>query len=341
MNWRGALAAIGVATGIAVWAVSAQGHPDRPFWRLPAYVAPPETPADNAMNAGPVSAARIALGRRLFHDADLSIDGTMSCASCHDPAKSFADSVGSRPGVHGDPGLRNAPSLLNVAWLTPLTWGNAGLTTLEAQAIVPITGEDPVELGMKGQEAELARRLSANRCYRKLFRKAFPETKGRMDFASVAQALAAFQRTIVSYDTAWDRARQGGEPLADGAQRGEQVFGSVCASCHAGPQFTDMQFHGLAGTPRDAIDRGLARVTLREADAGLFRTPSLRNVALTAPYLHDGSAATMTEAIDRHGIALTPAERSGLLSFLDMLTDHAVIADLRFALPGPKCETGG
>jgi len=338
---RGALGLLGAVAAFVACAVTAQGHPDVPFSRLPSYVAPPDVPADNAMNAGPVSAARIALGRRLFRDADLSLDGTMSCASCHDPAKSFADSVRSRPGVHGDPGLRNAPSLLNVAWLSPLTWGDAGLTSLEAQAIVPITGEDPVELGMKGQEAELARRLSANRCYRKLFRKAFPQTKGRMDFVSVAQALAAFQRTIVSYDTAWDRARQGGEPLGLEARRGEQIFGAVCASCHVGAHFTDMRFHRLPDNPNDTGDRGLARVTRREVDAGLFRTPPLRNVMLTAPYLHDGSAANLPEAIDRHGIALPLAERSALLSFLDTLSDHAVIENPRFGLPGPTCETEG
>lgn len=338
---RGALAVLGAVAGMIACAVAAQGRADNAFWRLPVYITPPAAPADNAMDTGPVSAARIALGRRLFHDADLSIDGTMSCATCHDPAKSFADSVRVRPSVHGGPGLRNAPSLLNVAWLTPLTWGDPHLTTLEAQAIVPITGDDPVELGMQGQEAELARRLVANRCYRKLFRKAFPETKGRIDFASVAQALAAFQRTIVSYDTAWDRARQGGEPLGAEARRGEQTFGAVCASCHAGPQFTDMQFHRLTNNPHHAIDKGLARVTLRDEDAGRFRTPSLRNVALTAPYLHDGSAVTLNEVIDRHGIALTSAERSGLLAFLDTLTDHAVIANPRFGLPGPTCDTEG
>ncbi len=338
---RGVLAVLGALAGMMACAVVAQGRPDAAFWRLPAYIAASAVPAGNPMDAGPVGAARIALGRRLFHDADLSMDGTMSCATCHDPAKSFADSVRARPGVHGDPGLRNAPSLLNVAWLTPLTWGNAQLTTLEEQALVPITGDDPVEMGMKGQEAELARRLSASRCYRNLFRKAFPATKGRMDFASVALALAAFQRTIVSYDTTWDRARQGGDPLGEDARRGERAFGAVCASCHAGPHFTDMRFHRLGSNAAETIDRGLARVTLRDEDAGLFRTPSLRNASLTAPYLHDGSAATLTDAIDRHGIALTPAERTDILTFLDTLTDNTVASNPRFVLPGARCETEG
>ncbi|WP_232493761.1 cytochrome-c peroxidase [Novosphingobium kaempferiae] len=286
--------------------------------------------------------ARVALGRRLFHDGDLSINGTLSCATCHDPRHSFADGVRAHPGAHGEPGLRNVPSLVNVGSFSPLTWGNADLTTLELQALVPIAGEDPVEMGMKGQEAELARRLSASPCYRKLFKASFPRDKGRIDFASVSAALAAFQRTIVSHETAWDRAAAGGASLPEAAARGEALFRGKggCAQCHSGREFTDLAFHRLANEPEAPAngDLGLARVTGRMEDRGRFRTPSLRNATLTAPYLHDGSADTLSEAIARHGMALSPVETADVEAFLGALTDTAVTADPRYARPGKACE---
>lgn len=290
-----------------------------------------------AKDTGSSEAAQVALGRRLFHDADLSVNGTLSCATCHDPRHSFADGTRAHPGAHGEPGLRNVPSLVNVGALSPLTWGNDRLTTLELQALVPIEGDDPVEMGMKGRQAELARRLSGNPCYRKLFKAAFPRTRGRIDFASVASALAAFQRTIVSHETAWDRAA-----LSAAAVRGEAVFRGKagCASCHAGREFTDLTFHRLTQSPAVPAngDYGLARVSGRAEDRGRFRTPSLRNVALTGPYLHDGSAATMGEAIARHGIALEPRAAADVGAFLEALTDTAVIADPRYSRLGRTCE---
>lgn len=286
--------------------------------------------------------ARVALGRRLFHDGDLSINGTLSCATCHDPRHSFADGVRAHPGAHGEPGLRNVPSLVNVGSFSPLTWGNAGLTTLELQALVPIAGEDPVEMGMKGQQAELARRLSSSPCYRKLFKVSFPRERGRIDFASVSAALAAFQRTIVSHETAWDRATTGGAPLPDTAPRGEALFRGKggCAQCHSGREFTDLAFHRLPGEPQVPAngDLGLARVTGRAEDRGRFRTPSLRNAALTAPYLHDGSADTLGDAIARHEISLSREETRDIEAFLAALTDTTVTADSQYARPGKACE---
>lgn len=287
-------------------------------------------------------AARVALGRRLFHDGDLSINGTLSCATCHDPRHGFADGVTAHPGAHGEPGLRNVPSLVNVGAFSPLTWGNATLTTLEMQAMVPLTGEDPVEMAMKGQEAEMARRLSASPCYRRLFRASFPQTRGRIDFASVSEALAAFQRTIVSWDTAWDRAAAGGAPLSAAALRGETVFRGKggCAACHSGPDFTDLKFHRLAGEPDAPAngDFGLARVTGRAEDRGLFRTPSLREVAVTAPYLHDGTAHTLAEAIARHGVTLPANDLADVAAFLGTLTDTTLSSDPRYVRPGKSCE---
>lgn len=285
--------------------------------------------------------AQVALGRRLFHDGDLSVNGTLSCATCHDPRHSFADGVRAHPGAHGEPGLRNVPSLLNVGSFSPLTWGNPTLTTLELQALVPIEGEDPVEMGMKGQERELARRLSANPCYRKLFRASFPATRGQIDFASVSSALAAFQRTIVSHETPWDHAAAGGPALTEAASRGQALFAkSGCASCHSGREFTDLAFHRLPGEPAIPAngDFGLARVTGRGEDRGMFRTPSLRNVTLTAPYLHDGSADTLADAIARHGVTLNADDEADMAAFMNALTDRAVTQDPRYARPAKACE---
>jgi cytochrome c peroxidase len=142
-------------------------------WTLPAGIAAPMVPADN-----PMSAAKIALGRHLFYDADLSIDGTMSCASCHEQKHAFADGNPTRPGVHGDAGRRTVPGLANVAWLPVLTAAGPRVTTLEAQAAIPIFGLSPVGMGMHGSEREIPRRLSRDACYRRQFRKAFPRAPG-------------------------------------------------------------------------------------------------------------------------------------------------------------------
>lgn len=300
-------------------------------WTLPTDVPPPPVPADNVMTA-----AKVSLGRRLFYEADLSINGTMSCATCHDQRQSFTDGAVTHPGVHGEPGRRNVPSLLNVAWLSPLTWADPRLERLEQHAPVPMMGDDPVEMGMKGAEKAIATRLGGDACYRTMFRAAFPESGGRIDVASVAMALAAFQRTFVSFDTPWDRQREGGPPLPVAARRGETLFfgKAGCVSCHIGVQFTDNRYHALGD---EGSDDGLARVTGRASDRNMFRTPSLRNVALTAPYLHDGSAATVALALDRHGPGLTDDDKADLSVFLDQLTDRSFTANPAFALPARHC----
>jgi len=301
-------------------------------WDLPEGIAPPSVPADN-----PMSAAKVALGRRLFYEADLSIDGTMSCASCHGQRDSFTDGAVTHPGVHGDSGLRNVPTLLNVAWNSPLNRANPGIVTLEQQALVPILGDDPVEMGMKGREREIVRRLAKNPCYRRLFRAAFPQEKGRIGMDAIARALASYERTILSFGSAWDRARAGGDPLPEEARRGEALFRGKggCAACHAGDNFTDNQLHLMPS----ARDSGAMRETGREEDRNLFRTPGLRNVARTAPYWHDGGVATLDAAIARHpGATPDAGERAAIIAFLGQLTDSAILTDPRFAVPPAQCE---
>ena len=311
-----------LAAGIAGAAGSASRRPTLPV------------PADNAVNA-----AKAELGRRLFYDADLSIDGTMACATCHEQHRAFADGNATRSGVHGDPGRRNVPGLANVARLPSLTWGDPRVRTLEAQARIPLFGERPIEMGMKGQEAELVRRLGSDACYRRMFALAFPGD-GRIDIVNVTRALAAFERGLVSDRSPWDDQRRGRRgALSPVARRGLVAFDRAgCAACHDGPDFTDGRFHAIRPQAVDAQDAGLAEITGADADRGRFRTPSLRNVALTAPYLHDGSASTLEAAIGAHaGTSLDPPSTVDLLAFLNALTDQAFVADARFALPQRAC----
>jgi cytochrome c peroxidase len=294
----------------------------------------------------PILDNRAELGRRLFYDADLSIDGTMACATCHGQRHGFAETNATRPGVHGEPGRRNAMTLANVGAFASLTWGDPRVTRLEDQALLPIAGKAPVEMGFHGQEAVLTARIGGRACYRKLFARAFPGDA--VDMTTIAKALAAFQRTLVSRDAPYDQ-RQRGEPVAIPVEagRGEQLFfgRAGCAGCHAGPLFTD----AADGRPEAAFhridrpfsgDQGLGEITGKAGDKGRFRTPSLRNVAVSAPYLHDGSAPTLQGAIRRHRAAmrLSDGEINDLVAFLRTLTDETFLADPRFSLPKTSCE---
>lgn len=307
-------------------------------WALPSDRAPPPVPADN-----PMSAAKVELGRRLFYDADLSIDGTMSCATCHEQHRGFTDSNRTRPGVHGDPGRRNISALANVAWRGSLTWADPTTTTLERQAATPIAGDRPIEMGMKGSEAELGKRLGRDACYRRMFARAFPGDRpgdrGRIDMTIISKALAAFQRTLVSADAPYDRWRRG-DPAAmpSGAIAGETLFRARCAACHAGPDFTDDAFHRVDRGAPSRSDLGLREITGDPADEGRFRTAGLRNVAVSGPYFHDGAAPTLPDAIRRHrDIDLAELEVSALVAFLDQLTDRTFLTDKRFAHPDRAC----
>ncbi len=314
--------ALALAAGMLLTAAAAV-----PSWRwsLPDGVDPPLVPANN-----PMSAAKVALGHRLFYEADLSIDGTMACSTCHEQHRAFADGNVTHAGVHGDPGRRNVPGLANVAWRQVLTWGDPRASSLEVQAAIPLAGSTPVEMGMAGQDKAFARRLGRDACYRRMFRAAFPERRGRIDQASIVMALAAFQRTLVSLDAPADR----GEASAAGVV----IFAAKCASCHSGRYYTDDRFHRLL--PIAAIDRGAGEITGREADDGSFRTPSLRNVSVTGPWLHDGSAPTLAAALSAHP-GSNPAEEPALVDFLEALTDRNFLTDTRFAYPDDSCHRSG
>jgi cytochrome c peroxidase len=311
--------------------------------------------------------AQIELGRRLFHDARLSRDGSVSCSTCHDAARAFTDGKPVSLGVGGAAGTRNAPSLINVAYATTLFW-DGRRSTLEAQVADPFT--NPREHGLSSHEDLLARVATGDE-YRPLLATAFPDESGASQIQHLFGALAAYLRTLRAGDSAFDRYYFAGEKKAldEPARRGFELFRGPagCSQCHKiGPDsalFTDHKFHSVGvGSPDiapqlpeltrkvrsltpaqiDALvvaDRSIAAlgrflVTKDPRDIGKYKTPSLRNVAMTAPYMHDGSVDTLREAVDHEiyyrsielgrAFILTPTEREDLVAFLGALTSFCL-----------------
>ncbi|PTL77864.1 di-heme enzyme [Vitiosangium sp. GDMCC 1.1324] len=341
-------------------------------WKLPLGFPDPAVPEDN-----PMSTAKVELGRRLFYDKRLSANGTQSCASCHRQEYAFTDGRTTALGSTGEHHRRNSMSLANVAYAASLTWADPVVPDLEAQALVPLFGTHPVELGMAGQETLLLQRLSEDARYPKLFAQAFPEQRQPVSMASVVRAIAAFERTLLSGGSPYDRYTYGDEvdALSPSAMRGMKLFFSQrlgCLHCHRGFAFSDSVKHKLMAFPEvtfhntnlynvdghgayPATDQGLAEFTGKPEDMGRFRSPTLRNVAVTAPYMHDGSIATLSEVLDHYaaggracaqgsgpspyqsefiqGFTLTAEEKQDLLSFLESLTDTKFLTDPRFSDP--------
>ncbi len=330
-------------------------------WRLPAGMPTPRVPAGNPMNAD-----KVELGRHLFYDTRLSRDGTQSCASCHEQARAFTDGHITPVGITGEVGRHNSMSLVNVGYNSSSTWA-AHVVRLEDQALLPLFGTSPIELGLAGAEAELLARLAAEPIYGELFARAFDDS---ITVDNITHALASFERTIISGSSRFDRF-VAGEPAALGGaeQRGLALFESDrlgCRQCHGGfnlasaydhttmPAGGQIQFFNIGLYNVDGIgaypagDRGLIEVTGNPRDMGRFRAPTLRNIALTAPYFHDGSAATLDAVLDhyaRGGVAspikspfmtsftLTLEERTDLIAFLGALTDDVLLNDAVLASP--------
>jgi cytochrome c peroxidase len=343
-----------VLFGVLLVAATAAAQGVETFdWHLPSGIAPPPLPAGNAMTQ-----AKVTLGRRLFYDADLSIDGTISCATCHEQHRAFTEGNATHPGVGGARGRRNVMALANVAWFTPLTWADPVQRTLEGQVHVPLMGDRPVEMGMGGHDKELVQRLSSDDCYHQMFAAAFPDSGGRIDVANVSRALAAFERTLISYDAPYDRLGRGeAKALTAEAREGERLFHATgCAACHSGVNFTDGRFHNIGlynvdgkGSYPDS-DHGLREISGKAGDEGAFRTPALRNVALTAPYMHDGSVKELGAAITAHiagsnplrdkrlaAVTISAQQRAALVMFLKSLTDQKFVTNPDLALPKTVC----
>jgi cytochrome c peroxidase len=242
------------------------------------------SPAEN-----PTTAEKVALGRRLFFDARLSGDNAMSCATCHLPSKAWTDGLPLAKGREGATLSRNTPALLNLAFFERYMWDGRA-NSLEAQALLPI--QSPAE--MHQDLDELVRELNAISGYVEQFHSAFGSGATR---ENVAQALAAFQRTLVTGETPLDRYLRGDRrALSEAARRGLELFlgEAGCIRCHHGPLLSDGRFYRLGVT---FDDPGLAAVSGDREDWGKFRTPSLRNVADTGPYMHNGSLKSLEEVV--------------------------------------------
>ena len=365
--------------GLVALVVACDPAPPEAFeWPLPEGLPVPLVPADN-----PMSDAKVELGRHLFYDTRLSGNQTQSCATCHVQKHAFTDGRPVAEGSTGEHTLRNSMSLANVAYSTTLTWANPLLLTLEQQMLVPLFGAEPVELGLRGREDELLARLREVPRYQELFGRAFPDDDDPVTLHNVTRALACFERRLLSGRAPFDRYNAGdAAALSDSALRGAFLFHGErleCFHCHAGFNFQDSVayvgkparggiFHntglynidGEGGYPPG--NTGLHEFTGEPADMGRFRVPTLRNVAVTAPYMHDGSIATLSEVLDHYaaggrtiatgphagvgrdnpykssfirGFELSDQERADVLAFLASLTDEEFLTDPALADPWP------
>ena len=246
-------------------------------------------------NSNPLTAEKIELGRKLFFDKNLSLDRTMSCATCHDPEKGWSNDSQFAIGVTGDAGARNVPTVVNSAYSTRQFWDGRD-TTLESQALGPLM--NPIEMAMPSTDAILDR-VRENPEYMDDFQQAFG--KG-LTIKNLAKAIASFERTILLGDTPYDRYVAGDKTaMSESAIRGLTVFREKgrCTECHKEPLFTDRQFYNLGiGMDVENPDVGRFAVTKLPSNIGRFKTPGLRNVTKTAPYMHDGSLKTLEEVID-------------------------------------------
>jgi cytochrome c peroxidase len=293
--------------------------------RLPGDIGPlpaVPVPADN-----PQEAKRIELGRRLFFDTRLSRDRAQSCASCHDASRAFCDGRPRALGFHGRELARNSPTVLNAAFNSYQFWDGRA-ATLEEQAGGPMLAAG--EMNMTREE--VVARVRAARDYRRRFRAVFG---GEPSFDEIAKAIASFERTLVTPDSAFDRYARGERGALSAAEkRGLVLFvgKAACTQCHKGPNFTDDRFHRVAAAP---LDVGRFAVSAKEEDRGAFKTPTLRNAALTAPYMHDGRFRTLQEVVDFYdrggdggpaqsplifALDLTTQEKADLVSFLSSLS---------------------
>lgn len=345
-------------------------------WDLPSWVPKPVVPDDN-----PMSLAKVELGRELFYEPRLSATGDFSCGTCHLQSLAFADGKTLPAGVTGQVHPKNSMSLTNVGYNSVQTWANPLMQHLEQQMLVPLFGENPVELGMAGRETELLNTLQTDPTYLAQFEAAFEE-EAPVSVRNISLAIAAFERTLLSFNSPYDQYRYGGDrtAISASAKRGEALFNSErmeCFHCHSGLNFSDSAHHERSGFVEVAFhntglynldgsgayppgNTGVEEITHDPSDMGRFRAPTLRNIALTAPYMHDGSIASLSDVIDHYaaggrtlssgpyagigsenplkssfikGFSITESEKQDLIAFLESLTDETFINNPRLSDP--------
>jgi cytochrome c peroxidase len=343
-------------------------------WSLPPGFPQPRVPDDN-----PMTREKVELGRMLFYDERLSANGTQSCASCHQQAHAFGEGTATATGSTGQKHHRNSMTLANVGYNATMTWAHSGINTLEQHLRIPLFGDAPVEMGAAGHEQEILERIRNDANYPELFERAFPWQRDEINFDNIVKAISSFVRTLVSFESRFDRYAYYGEDqaLTEAEIRGMNLFMSErleCFHCHAGFNFSQFVTHESAEAAEKAFhvtglfpastefisgaDYGLFAVTNNPDDRDRFKAPTLRNIERSAPYMHDGSLATLGEVIDFYaaggrvvhdgprsgdgrthprknpfikGFELTPEERADLLAFLRSLTDERFLTDPRLA----------
>jgi cytochrome c peroxidase len=328
-----------------------------------------------------MSEAKFQLGRHLFYDKRLSGNGTFSCASCHFQNLAFTDGRAVSTGVTHEPTLRSAQSIVNSAYHPTLTWANLSLNTLERQVPVPLLGDNPIEMGLNSDNLSgVLARIASDVSYQQRFAQAFPSQAAPLSLDNIVNALATFERGVLSFDSKVDQVARGRASYSAAQARGSRLFFSAqaqCAECHSGFNFTEMTMQakpavwqpvyrntGLynldgKGTYPDN-NQGLIGVSGQAQDMGKFRVASLRNIEVTAPYMHDGSLASLEEVLQfyaaggrnvRSGpnrgdgrknpfkdprmnkIRLNKAEQADIIAFLKALTDKTFLTNPRYADP--------
>lgn len=354
---------------------------DQDFWP---YELPNGFPAPPVPAANPVTDAKVELGRYLFYDKKLSGNSEQACGDCHKQELAFSDGRALPLGSTGDTIPRNAMTLTNAAYWSTYTWMNPALATLEQQAMVPMFAEHPVELGMTPNTDEILGRFRDDTGYQGMFAAAYEGEADPYTVENIVAAIATFERTLISGRSAYDRYWYDGDASA---MTEEQVAGmdlffserTECYHCHAGVMFTtafvtanqpaaEPSFVNTALYNVDGVgsypdpNTGLFAFTGEEVDMGRFRVSTLRNIAVTAPYFHDGSAATLEDVMahyvaggrtlaegDNAGVGstnpfkhplvrpldLTPEEVASMIAFMHALTDDEFLTDPKFASPFP------
>lgn len=328
--------------------------------------------------------AKITLGQHLFYDTRLSVNETQSCESCHEQDKAFSDGAATPRGATGDQLVRNSQGLANAAYHASLTWASDSFLDLEDQLVVPIRSDNPIELGVnENNQAQILARFDSDPAYVQMFADAFPDSDSGATINKIIFSLASFLRTIITGNSPFDRFLVGdNDALTDQQKQGFALFNGEkfeCFHCHSGINLTTsyrdqdtpldrVQFpffnNGLYNINGDGSypieDQGLFELSGDPADKGLFRPQSLRNVALTPPYMHDGSLATLREVVEHYarggtltesgpnagdgrlsplksglirGFDASEEEIDALVAFLQSLSDDTLLTDPRFRNP--------